>query len=1227
MATAEQLRALSDRLARELDAALLDRPLDALEGSLDGEARALLQHVFEAGVACSLRELVAEGRLLAWVEETCTEREAERLAAALGSLLGGGDVVGPDDPARLVEVEPPVLDERGLRSWAQRYDVLHELMRPAREVLSTLAPSVEVTLAACVLEAAAGEQRSLLAASELRVQAVRYLLCEARRNAALPARAALWERSPPAPLRRLVERLRGLLDGRTVSALHALRFSPGHPVSLDTVSGICEARLSAEAGSEASVVRLYLAGFEQRALHAACGVCARQPCLHAQALAGRLLDACLDGADRLHAPLARFVARPSWELFFAAAQGAESGSERAERERLSFVLRRAGDALSIGVQLQARGSDGRYSSGRLLAPTRALAHAGCSDRDRVLLDLLVPKSRTLSPAFVPVDLAVLRALCEHPHVSLEGAALSVLEEALEVRVLEQADGLRPEVRLGAEPVRAGARDKRVSYLLALDAAAGQLRFAPLTPALRRLLLALEQFRGVLPRESFPKLASYLASLDKVAHVHSPQVLLGLERPTPRRFLLQLTPLADEGVELSLSMRPFVLSGAWPPGKGPELVHGLSEGQEAHARRDLAWERAAAPELLEALDLSEAIRVEPFRYRVEATQAALELLARAARLGDRLEIEWAERAGKLRVCTQLGRGDLKVALFKRGAFFFPEGSARNAQATLAFASLLDAARRNERFVRIEGGDYVELERELFERLRNAQLSVLDAGRLRLSAAAAPFWLKQLPDVCAGGDPESRALLARALAPEVQAATPLIDALRDYQRDGVRFLLHCAGFSPGALLADEMGLGKTVQSIAFLAARAEQGAALVVCPTSLVDNWYGELRRFAPQLCALRYRGPRRREQLPALAAGDVLVVSYELLARDRPHFDGLGFATQIVDEAQVVKNARTLRARAVATIDARFRVALSGTPVENRLGDLWSVFHLIAPGLLGSWPRFRARFAVPIERYQNRERAGVLRELVQPLLLRRCKSEVEAELPARTEVVHLIGLSQAERALYQSALAEARRAIGRRRPDDPRRRLHVLAELTRLRQLACHPRLVIDDARVESSKLAALMTLLTDLLPRGHRVLIFSQFVAHLALVRDELARRGNALFWLSGSTPSAERTELVRRFQAGEAQLFLISLKAGGTGLNLTAADYVVHMDPWWNPSAEDQASDRAHRIGQNRPVTVVKLVAQDTIEERVLALHEHKRRLASAVIGPPVAASAEHSDYEELLL
>jgi superfamily II DNA or RNA helicase len=1251
----EALAQLCERLGRELDGALLAEPLDALLArgnvtqealpvdTLGEEACELLRHAYEAGVATSLRDLARGAGFLGWVEETCSEREIAALTRGLGRLLGRGEDVASDDPARLGKIDEPPAERHAFVLWAERYGVSHRLFWPAREALADPELPAELALLDCVFGQDDSELAYRLDGGARRSEATRYLLAEARKNVALSVREALWQRRPEGPLRPLIERLVALIGDATPRALMNVRFSPARLVKLEAASGSCRATLprALEAPIEVSVL---LAGYEQRALHTTCSECATQPCLHARALAGRLLDACLLTDDRLHDALARFVARPSWQLFFARAESAAK-SDAGEQLEISFALRVANQRISVGVRRRSQASSG---SGRLVAPSSLLAREYVSDEDRGVLELLAPKSRTLSASYLAADSAVLRALGSHPRVTLDGGEtpLLLVEDTLEVRAIEQADGLSLEVHLHDQPLAAGPREKGLDYLMRVDAGAGVLHFAVLTPSVRRLLEALASYRGVLPKESYPALASYLSSLDKVARVVRPPALLGFETPSPRRFLLRIAPLPDEGVEIALWMRPFPLSGLWPPGLGPELVQGVRDGETTHARRDLKWEKESAEAVLGELGCAEMLRVAPFRYRVESTQDALSLLTKLARLSDRIELEWAERARKLEVQGTISAGDLKVDLFKRGAFFFPEGQAQTGEARVAFGELLMAARLNERFVRVGDGSWLEIESALFARLQDAQLCVLDVPRVpKLSSAASPFWLAQLGDVTAGGDAESRAFLAAAARHREPVALALPGALeaqlRSYQREGVRFLLGLTRWAPGACLLDEMGLGKTIQSIALLVARKEQGAAIVVCPTSLVDNWCRELVRFAPELSALSYRGKQRKAELAKLAKGAVLVVSYELLLRDRQAFEGRSFATQIIDEAQVVKNARTLKARALASLDVAFRVALTGTPVENRLADLWSLFHCIAPGLLGAWPRFRARFAVPIERYDNRERAATLKALVAPFMLRREKQQVLPELPARTEVVQLVALSAGERELYNAALSEARRAIGKHKRHDARRRVHILAELTRLRQLACHPRLVIDDASITgSSKLSAFLTLLDDVLPRGQRVLVFSQFVAHLSLVRDALAGRSirqepassvparpiRAL-WLDGATPAGERARLVERFQAGEAELFLISLKAGGTGLNLTAADYVVHLDPWWNPSAQDQASDRAHRIGQTRPVTIVKLVTENTIEERVLALHEHKRRLAATIVEPSGELSAAALPAYEALL
>jgi superfamily II DNA or RNA helicase len=1249
-----RLQILCERLASELDGAWLAQPLDALDAALlPDTAREVLGDAHTAGVAGSLRDLASDPRFLSWVEETCTAREIAALTAGLSRLLGASHDVGPDDPERLARLTPLPREEGPLRAWAARYGVSKELEEPAFEVLSDPEGAPGYLVFECLLPDPEDVlEREHLLDDEAREEAARYLMRKARERGSLAVREALWRERPAGALRPLIERLVALIGEATAVELARLKFTPRRPVALDAQTGVARGALKSSLSAPQIEVSVQLAGYEQRALHSSCSECDAQSCLHVRALAGRLLDACLSSDDRLHGELARFVTRPSWQLFFTRAQAPEVRTEEAPSQ-LSFVLRSAGERLSVGV----RKSSGA-GRGRLIAPSPLLSRGEVNDEDRAVVELLAARSRTLSPGYLAADSALLRALGAHPRVTLEdGSTLLVVEDTLEVRALEQADGLALDVFLQGQPLARGPRERGIDYVTHLDGAAGYLRFAPLTPSIRRLLEALASYHGVLPKESFPELARYLSSLDKVARVVRPPALLGFESPAPRRFLLRITPLPDEGVEIALWMRPFALSGLWPPGLGPELVQGVSDGATMHARRDLSWEKESAETLLAELGCAEMLRVAPFRYRVEATQDALLLLTRLSRLHDRVELEWAERARKLEVAGQIRAGDLKVDLFKRGAFFFPEGQAQSGEARVAFGELLTAARQNERFVRIAEGSFVEIESALFARLQEAQLCVLDVPRVpKLSSAASVFWLERLGDVTAGGDAESRDALAAAARHRepIEVALPAaLDAqLRSYQREGVRFLLGLARWAPGACLLDEMGLGKTIQSIALLVARNELGAAIVVSPTSLVDNWQRELARFAPELRALVYRGKERRAQLAELAPGTVLIVSYELLLRDREQFEGLSFTTQIVDEAQVVKNARTLKARALASLDVAFRVALTGTPVENRLADLWSLFHCVAPGLLGSWPRFRARFAVPIERYDNRERAAALKALVAPFLLRREKQQVLPELPARTEVVQLVALSAGERALYDAALSDARRAIGRHKRDDPRRRLHILAELTRLRQLACHPRLVIADASLRhSSKLSALLALLDDVLPRGQRVLIFSQFVAHLALVREALvgrtipeqaassacaeprasistrAPRPVRALWLDGSTPGGERAQLVARFQAGEAELFLISLKAGGTGLNLTAADYVVHLDPWWNPMAQDQASDRAHRIGQTRPVTIVKLVSENTIEERVLALHEHKRRLAATIVEPSRAPGGEAlHEYETLL-
>ena len=448
------------------------------------------------------------------------------------------------------------------------------------------------------------------------------------------------------------------------------------------------------------------------------------------------------------------------------------------------------------------------------------------------------------------------------------------------------------------------------------------------------------------------------------------------------------------------------------------------------------------------------------------------------------------------------------------------------------------------------------------------------------------------------------------------------LRPYQAEGVAFLQRLRAAGVGGVLADEMGLGKTLQTIAHISIEKAEGRldvpALVVGPTTLVGNWSREIARFAPDLRVVVLHGPERHARWRDVPGADVVITTYPVLVRDEERFAGQRFHLVVLDEAQAIKNARSQARRALEGVDAANRVCLTGTPVENHLGELWSIFDWLAPGLLGDELSFRRFWRQPIERRGDGERLLALREAIAPFVLRRLKRDVAKELPPKTELVLPVELGAGQRDLYEAirvaAHADVRKAI--RAKGFAASTVTILDALTKLRQVCCDPRLVAMDAARgvrDSAKLDALLALLSEQLAGGHRALVFSQFTSMLAIVAEALRGRGVPYLLLTGET--RERQRVVDAFEEGRADVFLISLKAGGTGLNLTSADTVVHYDPWWNPAAQAQATDRAYRIGQKRPVFVHNLVVAGSVEERVLALQEKKRWLSTTLLGDGGAA------------
>ena len=439
------------------------------------------------------------------------------------------------------------------------------------------------------------------------------------------------------------------------------------------------------------------------------------------------------------------------------------------------------------------------------------------------------------------------------------------------------------------------------------------------------------------------------------------------------------------------------------------------------------------------------------------------------------------------------------------------------------------------------------------------------------------------------------------------------LRPYQLDGLRWMQTLRELQVGGVLGDDMGLGKTLQSLAHLLCEKHAGRldrpALAVMPTSLIPNWLDEAARFAPELRVLALHGPKRAADFARLDQYDLLLTSYALLPRDLPHWRKQPLHVLLLDEAQYIKNPTSKASQAACQLEARQRLCLTGTPLENHLGELWSLFHFLMPGWLGDARRFTQDYRTPIEKHGDQARLEHLKARVKPFLLRRRKDQVAKELPAKSEIVHWVDLGQGQRDLYETVrLAmdrKVREEIGRKGLASSQ--IVILEALLKLRQVCCDTRLLRHDGAAHSAKLDSLLLMLEELLAEGRKVLLFSQFTSMLALIEAELQRRGIAYALLTGAT--RDRREPVQRFQNGEVPLFLISLKAGGTGLNLTAADTVIHYDPWWNPAAENQATDRAYRIGQDKPVFVYRLIARGTVEEKIQQLQQRKAALSAGLL------------------
>jgi superfamily II DNA or RNA helicase len=773
----------------------------------------------------------------------------------------------------------------------------------------------------------------------------------------------------------------------------------------------------------------------------------------------------------------------------------------------------------------------------------------------------------------------------------------------------------------------------------------EIQFAPLRLEVKRtadqqMMIAALQLQSISDTLSYRIDAGILHVVEMTAASHRVMALLGTSITMPPAAMQRLAELAQtssqslrlefagdsaksvrgdarthvllqpgaKGLLPSVRVRPFgIEQGPYAAiGEGEKRLAGMIDDELQYAERNFAEERLACDALLaQAPALAALLDSLSSNPDLATDEASLEMLEQLQALEPKPPILWP----KGRAMSVLREGKFNIRVSNKRDWLGVEGGLDFDEGVLSLGRLVQLLESSRsRYVQLDDQRYLRVSDQLRKRVQGLAPFVDRKGNVELPLLAGAVLAEHLS--LAQNDLLTKAQERLAEAFQLKPLVPntLQAELRDYQLDGYRWLMQMAHWGVGACLADDMGLGKTVQAIAMLLARATGGAALVVLPTSLFGNWQREALRFAPTLNVHRFDSGSG-DALPELGAFDVVLISYGLLAI---HIDMLverKFHTLILDEAQAIKNATTQRAKAACRLQADFRVSLSGTPLENHLGELWSQMRFLNPGLLGSEEQFQSKFATPIERDENPSAKSTLRKLIAPFLLRRTKAQVLAELPEKTEITLNIVPSAAEADLMKGLRAAAVQKISALDSAKGEARFHILAEITRLRRAACHPDLVAPELKIKSAKLEQLLELMEELKSNQHRALIFSQFVDYLSIVRSALDAAGYTYQYLDGATPAKARDERVAAFQSGQGDAFLLSLKAGGVGLNLTAADYVIHLDPWWNPAVEQQASDRAHRIGQTRPVTIYRLVVQGSIEEQILSLHGQKREMIDSML------------------
>jgi superfamily II DNA or RNA helicase len=721
---------------------------------------------------------------------------------------------------------------------------------------------------------------------------------------------------------------------------------------------------------------------------------------------------------------------------------------------------------------------------------------------------------------------------------------------------------------------------------------------------------------VMPMEAKDKLLSTVAQIADILTVYTPLECKEIPRlPACSIPEVQLFPYEDVGIQANIAIKPFGDFGPMCiPGRGSPVIVGVHNAQKVQVVRELEKEAANLEALLAGCPIIK--EYQPKGWIFNSPDLCLKLLSELKTYAGKVKLVWPH-GERFKVQAALSLQNINLRIRQEQDWFAIEGDVQVEGKTLMnmqeLLSLLDNT--DQRFIPLEDNKFITLTEHFKKQLQQLKSMANYDGKNysvhKLSALALNDVIENFPDAkLAAAWQEQVAKIKSSKKLKPQLPKQLTATLRPYQQKGYNWLCTLANWEVGACLADDMGLGKTLQAIAILLKYANKGPSLVVAPTSVCHNWLLEINRFAPTLKAHIFAEHNREDLINKAGKKQIIICSYGLLQNSINLLKKQTWQLIVLDEAQAIKNSTTKRAKAVFQLSGTFKLALTGTPIENHLGELWSLFRFLNPGFLSTEKNFFQNFIVPIEKHKNEMVRDTLRKLIRPFILRRLKHEVLKELPPRIEQNIEIELSEQEQALYEAIRAKAVEHIeNMEEVTTGQKRIKILSEITKLRQACCHPSLVHPEMNIESTKLKHFSRLLNDILENKHRVLVFSQFVRYLSIVREVLEQKNISYQYLDGQTPVKKRKQIIADFQKGNTDIFLLSLKAGGVGLNLTAADYVILLDPWWNPAVEDQAADRAHRIGQTKPVTIYRLINAKTIEEKIVQLHKHKKNLANDIL------------------